>query len=115
VHCCGRSGLHETHQVLERIALDVELAIRPLAQQRRQIVHVGGADMTLVRPRMHGDAVGAMLQADRRRTCQRRNAQMPGVAHQRHLVQVDGQRGRFHRDCRSIIIWRVRSVRTPQW
>ena len=42
--------------------------------------------------------------------------QVAGVAHQRDLVDVDRQNGgKLHRDCRSTISWRVRSVATPQW
>ena len=50
------------------------------------------------------------------------NAQVARVAHQGDLVDVDRQGGAlrdmfrlFHKDCRSIMSWRVRSVGLPQW
>ena len=53
---------HEVHQVLKRIAFDVELTVGPALHQTGQFVHVTGADMALVRTRMHRDAVGPGLQ-----------------------------------------------------
>jgi hypothetical protein len=79
-------------------------------------MHVFSADVARIRPRVHGDAVGSGLQAQGGGAQDAGNAQVAGVAHQRHLVEVDGKGGVLgHSDCRSIIIWRVRSVFTPQW
>ena len=84
---------HEVHQVLERVALDVVLGFGPLFHQRRQRVHVRGADMPRVGPRVHGDALRARFKRLARQLHHVGDAQMPGVAQQRDLVDVDRQRG----------------------
>ena len=83
---------HKVHQVVQRVALDVELASRPVLEQRGQFMHVTGTDVALVRPRMHGDALSPRLQTQPGRARHAGNAQVPGVAHQGHLVQVYGER-----------------------
>ena len=62
VHWCGLQRAHEVHQVVERVALDVELGLRPSLHQRGELVHVVRADVALVGPRVHGDAVRAGLE-----------------------------------------------------
>ena len=81
----------ETHQVLCRVALDVEFALGPVAHQCRQIRHVTGADMALIRTGMDGDAVGPRLQAQRGCARDTGNAQMACVAQQGNLVHIDRQ------------------------
>ena len=78
-------------QVVQRVAFDVELAVRPIAHQLGQVHHVMGADMARVRARMHRDTRRTGLQAQSRCAGQARYAQMPGVAHQRDFVEVDRQ------------------------
>jgi hypothetical protein len=118
---------HKVHQVVKRIAFDVVFAAGPVLQQVGKVEHVLRADVALVRARVHGDAVRTGLQALGGRAGEAGNAQVARVAHQGDFVQVDRQ-GCFHggqagevaaphiyRFWRSIIIWRVRSVVTPQW
>ncbi|MEY4075285.1 MAG: hypothetical protein RJA29_2642 [Pseudomonadota bacterium] len=84
---------HETHQVVKRVALDIELPLRPLAQQTGQCRHVVRTDVTCVRAWMYRDALGTGLQTQGRRPGHTGNAQVPGVADQGDLVEIDGQRG----------------------
>ena len=81
------------HQVVQRVAFDVDFGLRPVLHQRGQIEHIVGADVALVRPRVHRDAVGTRLQRQRGRPGHARDAQRALVAQQGHLVQVDRQRG----------------------
>ena len=81
---------HEAHQVVERVSLDVVLGLRPVLQQRGDLVHVVGTDVALVGPRMHGDARRPGLQAQRSGPGHAGYAQVARVAHQRDLVEVDG-------------------------
>ena len=78
-------------QVMQRVAFNVELAVRPLKHQRSQVHHIMGADVTLVWARMHRDTRRAGLHAQSGSAGQARYAQMPGVAHERDFVEVDGQ------------------------
>jgi len=82
---------HEVHQVVEGIALDVELHTEMAGQQLVQVVHVMGADVPRVGPRMHGDALRTGGQTERGSADHAGNAQVAGVAHQGDLVQVDRQ------------------------
>jgi hypothetical protein len=82
----------EVHQVVEGVAFDVVFGLRPFAQQRGQLVHVVRADVAFVGPRVHGDAVGAGLQAQRGGAHDAGDAQVARVAQQGHLVDVDRQR-----------------------
>ena len=91
----GRQVPHKIHQVLGRVAFDVELAVRPILHQGGDFIHVVSADVPLIRPRVDGDALRAGLQAQLGRTQHARDAQVAGVAQQRDLVDVDGQGG-FH-------------------
>ena len=106
---------HHLHQVVKGVALDVVLAPRPLLQQGRQLRHISGANVALIGPRVHRDAMGAGLQAQGGSAGHAGNAEVAGVAQGSNLVDVDRQGGGVHRDCRSIIICRVRRVSTPQW
>ena len=86
----GSQGLHETHQILKRIAFDVEFTIRPAPDQARQFMHIRTANMAFVWPRMNRDAAGTLRETDVSCARQRRNTQVAGIAHQRDLVQIDG-------------------------
>jgi hypothetical protein len=77
----------------ERVAFDVVFALGPGLQQFGQFVHVVGPDVARIGPGVHGNALRSRLQAQQRRTRDAGNAQVPRVAHQRHLVDVDRQRG----------------------
>ena len=111
----GPQGPHKCHQILERVAFDIELATRPKREQLGQIVYIPRPDVAFIRARMDGDPVCAGAQANVGGACEGRNAQMARIAHQGDLVQIDGKRGKFHKDWMSIIICRVRNVPTPQW
>jgi hypothetical protein len=50
------------HQVVEGIALDVELGRGPVLEHRGEIVHVSAADVALVGPGVHGDAMSARFE-----------------------------------------------------
>jgi hypothetical protein len=55
---------HQAHQVVEGVAFEVVLGLRPAAcSSACQVVHVLRADVSLIGPRVHGDALGAGLQA----------------------------------------------------
>jgi hypothetical protein len=106
---------HETHEVLQRVALDVEFAVGPGREQPGQIRHVMRADMPLIGPWMHGDAVRPRLQTQLGRAQDDGEAQVAPVAHLGHEIHVHGQRRLVHSDWMSSIIWRVFRVETPQW
>ena len=95
----GPHRLDKTHEVVKRVAFDVELAPRPLGQQRGQVGHVVRTDVALVRPGVHGKACGTHLQTQGTRTREAGNAQMARVAHGGHLIEVDRQRATLTR-CR---------------
>lgn len=71
---------HKTHQVVEGIAFDVELCAREVAQQCREVMHVAGANMALVRPRMDGNTRRARLQGNYRRARDTRNREPTRVS-----------------------------------
>ena len=119
-HLLGPHLTHQVHQVVKRIALDVELTVRPSLHHRHQVLDIRGADMALIWTRMHGDALRTRLQAQLRGTRHTGNAQMPRVAQQGHFVDIDRQGGAVlawivHKLWMSIIIWRVFKCPTPQW
>ena len=88
----GGQVAHEMHQVLQRIAFNIELALRPVFHQRRQFIDIVGADMALVGPGMHRDALRTGLQAQLGSAQHAGNIERAGVAKQRHLVDIDRQR-----------------------
>ena len=130
-------GFDVGHEVLQRVAFDVEFTPRPLAQQGGKLAHVMSADVAAVGPGVDGDAVRARLQAKQGGAGDGRDAQMARVAHEGDLVDIDGKPG-VHSDsgsagkgaedeesgesaaaalcscCSSAIICRVRKLR-PQW
>jgi len=57
----GAHLAHKVHQVVKRVAFDVELAVGPRFEQSCQIVHIASADVALVRAGVHGDARSARL------------------------------------------------------
>jgi len=78
-------------QIVERVTFDVEFARRPTPEHGCKGNHVCAADVAAVRPRVHGDPVGAGFQHERGSALDARNAERARVAHQRHLVQIDAQ------------------------
>src|SRR5690606_25419836 len=76
----------------ERIALEVELD-PVLAAQRGQRQYVVGADVARVRARVHGDAVGARVEAGARGTDHVRGLAAARVPQYRDLVDVDAEHG----------------------
>ena len=134
--CIGAAFNSRTncHQVVGRVALDVVLDVRPLAQQRSELVHVARADVALVGPRVHGDALRAGQHGDARQRHHVGHLERARIAQQRDLVDVDRQRGariarkgfgsdqRIHRGgvvassrrCVSMANWRVRSIAPPR-
>ena len=130
----ARQLAHEAHQVVEGVALDVVFGLRPLLHQIGQLIDIVRADVALIGARVHGDAVRAGLQRQRRSTQHAGNAQLARVAQQRDLVDVDrqggattvrvepageqgvhGERLSVWRPCRSNMTCRVRKVAVPSW
>ena len=62
---------HKIHQIVKRVALDVEFASRPGFQQVGQIGHIVGSDVARVGAWVYRDALGPRLQA---RLCGPRHA-----------------------------------------
>jgi hypothetical protein len=62
---CGRTWRDEVHQVLRGVAFDVVFAVGPGLQQLGQLEHVVRADVALIGPGVHGDALRTGLQAQR--------------------------------------------------
>jgi hypothetical protein len=58
-----------------------------------QFGHITGANVALIRARVHGDAVGPGLQAQSGGAGQTGNAQVARVAHGGNFVEVDRQGG----------------------
>ena len=118
-HLVRTHGAHMRHQIMEGIALDVELAVGPGLHEGVQLGHVARADVALVRAGVDGDAVRARLQAQLGSARDAGNAQVARIAQQGHFVDVDRQGHAFgrgiHKVCKSSIIWRVRKAPTPQW
>ena len=81
-------ALYNLHQIVVRIALDVELTVGVLAHQRGDWLHVTGADVPLVRARMHGDAISTGVEHDARAGDQIRQAVVAAVAQQRDAIDV---------------------------
>ena len=118
------------HQVVERVALDVELGLGPGLHEQGELAHVARADMPFVGPRMNRDAVRSGLQHDSGRARDAWHVERAGVAQPRHLVEVDREPGgaaaplgacgderihgragdgkRVERFCSSSMSWRVR-------
>ena len=83
---------HEVHKVLKRVTLNVEFPVRPVFHHGGNFIDIVSADVTLVRPWMHRDAVRTGFQAQARGTHHIRNPQMARIAQQRYLVDIDRQR-----------------------
>ena len=82
------------HQVVQRVAFDVELAVRPLLHQLRQVQHIAAADMARIGPRMHSDTRSPRLQTQGRGAGHAGDAKVAGIAHQGHFIQIDRQGGK---------------------
>ena len=80
---------NQAHEVVQRIAFDIEFAVWPVLQQVSQVMHIAVADMPLVGSGMDCDALSAGLQAQARRTGNAGNTQMAGISQQRHFIQID--------------------------
>ena len=78
-----------------RVAFDVELRPWILVDDRPQLMHIVGADVAPVRPRMHGDAGGARFQNRPGAGHHVRSRTFARIAQPRDLVDVDRQRGHF--------------------
>ncbi len=81
--------MHHVHQVVQRVALDVEFTLGPGLHELGQVMHIGAADMALVGSGMHRDAVRTGLQTQRGGARDAGDAQVARVAHQRDFVEVD--------------------------
>ena len=131
----GPQRAHQRHQVVERVAFEVELGLRPLFQQLGEVVHVARADVALVGPRVHGDAVGTGFEHEGRGAGHAGHGERARVAQQGDPVQVDRQPGgaalrvqagreqgvhglavfpKFANFWRSSMTWRVRSGAEPR-
>jgi len=94
----GEGFFHQRHQsriaascCSEGIALDIEFKARMFLHQRRQVANIAGADMTLIRTRVDGDAVGPGINAELSEGGCRRVISVAGIADQGNLVEVDAQ------------------------
>ena len=59
----GRQVVYKFHQILERIALNIELTARPVLHHRGDFIDVVTPDVPLVGARMHGDAIRSSFKA----------------------------------------------------
>ena len=87
----ARRSRTQLHQVVERVALDVELGRGQRFSSAASSCTSWAADVALVGPRMNGDAVRARLERDRGGAHHARDAERARVAQQRDLVDVDRQ------------------------
>ena len=60
-HLMRLVGTDKVHQLVKRIALNVELTVGPLLHQLSQLDNIGCANVPLVRARVDGDALCASL------------------------------------------------------
>ena len=78
---------------LKGITFDIEFGIRPLFEQLREFVHIGGTNVPRIGPRMNGDTVRTRAQGNIRCADNTRNAEGTRVAQQCNLVDVDAEFG----------------------
>jgi hypothetical protein len=88
-----REVTHKMHQVLKRVALNVELAVWPVFHHGGDFIHVVAPDVTLIWPGVHGDALRARFKTQTGRTDHIGDTQVAGVAQQRDLVDIHRQCG----------------------
>ena len=87
-------GLHSLtmlEQAVERIAFDIVFGARVALQQLGELEHVAGANVALVGPWVHGDALGTRLERDPRKPDDAGDVERARVAQGGHFVDVDGQ------------------------
>ena len=89
------------------VAFDIEFHV----QHGGQVVAVLHPDVALVRPRVHGDAVGAGVETDLRVARDIRIAGVPGIANQGDLVEVYTEGGHSS-DLRTISLMTIGSIGT---
>jgi hypothetical protein len=77
---------NQAHEVVQRVAFDIEFSVWPVPQQVSQVMRIAVADMPLVGSGMDCDALSAGLQTQARRTGNAGNAQMAGISQQRHFI-----------------------------
>ena len=90
--------MDKTHQILERIALNIKFTVRPVFHHGGDFKHIGATDVTLVWARVNGNAIGTRLQAQPGRAHYIGYAEMPSVAQQGDLVDVDRQSSFMNHD-----------------
>jgi hypothetical protein len=84
----GAHGAHELERVLERIAFDVQLGVRVVPEERREVAHVVRPDVALVGARMHRNSVCARVERDFREANDTRNTQRALVAQEGDFIHV---------------------------
>ena len=87
---------HDIHQIVQRVAFDIEFALWPLLHQRGNVIHIAAADMALVRPWVDGDALRPCPQCHVARVQYAGQAIGAAIAQERDFVDIDRQGG-FHR------------------
>ena len=73
---------HERHEVVERIALNVEFAVWITAQQGRERANIFGTNMASIWSRMYRNAGRPGVERDLGKARHAGNTQMPGVPHE---------------------------------
>ena len=71
---------HKIHQIVERIAFNIEFAVRIRPHQCRQRGNITRPDVATVWSRVNRDAIGAGVKADARKFANIRDAERTRVA-----------------------------------
>jgi hypothetical protein len=82
-------AMHQIHQVMEGVALQIELAVGPALHQLGNLDHIVRTDMTLIWTGMDGNAIGSSPQAQLGGSHWAGDIKVPAVAKQGHLVDID--------------------------
>jgi hypothetical protein len=82
----GAHLAHKIHQVVKRVAFDIELLLGPVFEKRGQVMHIIRSDVSLIGPGVDRDAMSTGLQAQGCRTDNTGNTQMAGVTDQGDLI-----------------------------
>ena len=61
-HLVRPEGTHKIHQLVKRIALNIEFPVWPALHQVGQVKHVGGTNVTLIGARVNGNTLCASFQ-----------------------------------------------------
>lgn len=84
---------HKIHQIVERIAFDIEFPVWKLAHQRREYGDVVGTHVATIRSRVNRNAVCTGVESDARKFADIGDAERTGIADERNFVDVDTKFG----------------------